>query len=747
MPVDVLTNRYSPSRAGVNDRETTLIKRLVEPAGFGKLFARTVDGDLYAQPLIVSDLTIAGRKRDVVYLATSRNWVYAYDADDPLEYRPLWTRQLGQAVPRDAIEKGYLNFGGEVGVTSTPAIDRGDAGGAIFVATKTMEGDRDRPSFAYRLHALDILTGEDRAPAVLIEATLKDRPNVRFDPRLNLNRPGLLLQDNVVYLAFGSHDDTGDYFGWILAYDAATLAQIAAYATAPEWGEGGVWQSGTGLAADADGCVYAVVGNGRSPKENLEKRRPPLKAPPRVEAPVYGNAILKLKLDRDAGVLRVADWFTASDVFDLNQVDNDFIGGPVLFQRPGRRGTVERYVLGGGKDGKFYVADRDNMGKWTPKGDTSILQADQFCTFHIHGAPVVWRKSDRDIRAFVWSEKDALKAFRLKGRRFETTPQSISEYRLPNNELRMPGGILTLSWDGKRPNTAVLWAVHSTREDAMNKTVAGTLRAYDPLDLTNELWNSDMDAAEADKLGNLAKFSPPVVANGKVYVGTFSRELVVYGLLGKGRRRYDLGIFELRNISADVIKSGRRAGGRYELRMTGAGIGTPNEGFLFANVDRDPKDGVITIVARVDGMNASMHPEARAGLMMRRGFDKDEGFAALVVSKEGKATFLCREQAPAASPALPTRQIDAPSELTFPMALRLTIKGADGLPGSVQVTAETAGSVAGPFRAVGEPTQLRLDVDESIDLKVGLCATAQTVGPIAESALPAWVRFSKVVVA
>src|SRR5271170_7162717 len=163
MPVDVLTNRYSPSRAGVSDRETSLIKRRVDPAGFGKLFGRTVDGDLYAQPLIVSDLTIAGRNHNVVYLATSRNWVYAYDADDPLDYRPLWTRQLGQAVPRDAIEKGYLNFGGEVGITSTPAIDRAGAGGTIFVATKTMEGDRDRPSFAYRLHALDILTGEDRA--------------------------------------------------------------------------------------------------------------------------------------------------------------------------------------------------------------------------------------------------------------------------------------------------------------------------------------------------------------------------------------------------------------------------------------------------------------------------------------------------------------------------------------------------------------------------------------------------------
>jgi outer membrane protein assembly factor BamB len=746
MPIDVLTNRYDSSRAGVNDKETALIKRRINPARFGKLFTRTVDGDLYAQPLIVTDLKFGRRKRNVVYLATSRNWVYAYDADDPLGYSPLWTRQLGPAVPRDAIEKGYLNFGSEVGITSTPAIERKRNGGTIFVAAKTTQGGPGKPVFAYRLHALDIVTGKDRTRPRLIEAELKGRRSVRFDALLNLNRPGLLLQDGVLYLAFGSHDDHGDYYGWIIAYDARTLARIAAYNTAPEWGEGGVWQSGTGLAGDAAGYVYAVVCNGRSPKENLEKRRPPLDKPSRVEAPVYGNSLLKLKLDRKAGVLRVVDWFTASDVFDLNESDSDFIGGPVLFERPGRRGKPSNYVLGGGKDGKFYLADRDNMGKWTPDGNTTILQADKLCSYHIHGAPVVWRKSKREIRAFVWSEKDALKAFPFEDGRFDRTPQSISEYRLPENENRMPGGFLSLSWDGKRPNTAVLWAAHSTREDAMNRTVAGTLRAFDPLDLTNELWNSDMDAAEGDRLGNLAKFSPPVIANGKVYVGTFSRELAVYGLLGKAREREDLGDFELRNIGPNVVKSGRRVGKRYELRMTGGGIGSPDEGFLFANLDRDPKDGVISIAARVDGMNAPHFHEANAGLIVRRGDAGGDGFAALLISRQAQATFLHRDQPPEGSAPAPT-QTSATRELSFPVVLRMTIKGTDGKPGFVEVAAETASSITAPFQAFGEPVRLRFDDTESMDLKVGLCATAQSAEPVQESEYPARARFSEVAVA
>ena len=746
MPVDILTNRFAANRAAVNDRETALIKGRINPARFGKLFTRTVDGDLYAQPLIVTGLTVARKKRNVVYLATSRNWIYAYDADDPLAYAPLWSRQLGQAVPRDAIEKGYLNFGSEVGVTSTPAIERKRGGGTIFLTTKTMEGDPAKPVFAYRLHALDIVTGRDRSRPKLIKAELKGRPEVRFEARLNLNRPGLLLQDGVVYLAFGSHDDAGDYFGWILAYDAATLAQLAAYNTAPDWGEGGIWQSGTGLAGDAAGYVYAVVGNGRSPSKNLE-RKPPIPKPDRIEAPVYGNSLLKLKLDRKAGVLRVVDWFTASDVFDLNESDNDFIGGPVLFEEPGRGRKLDQYVLGGGKDGKFYLADRNDMGKWTPADNTTIVQAAKVCSYHIHGAPVVWHKSKHDIRAFVWSEKDALKEFVFKDGRFDTTPQSISDYRLPNNELRMPGGVLSLSWDGKRARTAVLWAAHSTREDAMNRTVAGTLRAFDPLDLTNELWNSDMDAAEADRLGNLAKFSAPVIANGKVYVGTFSRELAVYGLLGKGRHRHDLGPFELRNIGPNVIKSGHLVAGRYELRLTGAGVGVAEEGFLFANVDRDPKDGEITLTARVEGLNAPAYPEANAGLIMRRGFGGGDGFAALLVSRKGQATFLDRDQPLDGSTPPPVPRTSATSAVSFPVALRMTIRGADGKPGWVQVAAEIASPVVSAFQPLGEPIELRLDDTESMDLKVGLCATAGAAEPVPESAYPARAQFRKVAVA
>ena len=162
MPIDVLTNRYSNSRTGVNGEEGQLVKGKISTETFGKLFSRTVDGDLYAQPLIVSDLQIDGIRRNVVYLATSRNLVYAYDADDPSAYLPLWMRSLGLAVPRAAIYKTYLNFAGEVGVTSTPVIQRKGKGGTIFLVAKSShfakEGQR---VFQYKLHALNILTGKD----------------------------------------------------------------------------------------------------------------------------------------------------------------------------------------------------------------------------------------------------------------------------------------------------------------------------------------------------------------------------------------------------------------------------------------------------------------------------------------------------------------------------------------------------------------------------------------------------------
>ena len=312
MPIDVLTNRYSNSRTGVNDEENQLVKGKISTKTFGKLFSRTVDGDLYAQPLIVSDLQIDGIRRNVVYLATSRNLVYAFDADDPSAYLPLWTRSLGLAVPRAAIYKTYLNFAGEVGVTSTPVIQRDGKGGTIFLVAKSSHFAKGgQRIFQYKLHALNILTGKDIGEPVLIEASVKNAKGkiINFDPRLNLNRPGLLLQGSVIYIAFGSQGDEGVFYGWIMAYSAKTLAQIAVYNTAPDWGEGGVWQSGTGLAGDEKGFVYAAVGNGKKTNGRT--------LPVKVAAPVYGNALLKLKLEKprkSPAKLQTVDWFTAQCV-------------------------------------------------------------------------------------------------------------------------------------------------------------------------------------------------------------------------------------------------------------------------------------------------------------------------------------------------------------------------------------------------------------------------------------------------
>jgi hypothetical protein len=277
-------------------------------------------------------------------------------------------------------------------VTNAPVIEREGEGGTIFLIAKTMHfTELGQQVFQYKLHALNILTVKDRRPPVLIEAAVQNAAGrvLDFDPQINLNRPGLLLQEGVLYIAFGSHGDKGDFYGWIMAYSARTLSRVAIYNTAPDWGQGGVWQSGTGLASDDEGNVYAVVGNGATENANLAKH-PPNPRPAVVESPVYGNALLKLELvkpRRGPARLQTVDWFTASDVFELNNDDTDFISGPVLFEALGKQGELLKLLLGGGKDGKFYLVNRDNLGQWMAGNNTNTLQAEKLCTFHIHGHP------------------------------------------------------------------------------------------------------------------------------------------------------------------------------------------------------------------------------------------------------------------------------------------------------------------------------------------------------------------------
>ena len=756
MAVHVLTNRYNNARTGANMAEKLLDTEKVAVTSFGKLFTRTVDGDLYAQPLIASNITIGGTARNVVYLATAQNWVYAYDADDRDACLPLWSTNLGQPVPRDDIFENYLNFASYIGVTSTPVIELdGHGAGTMYLVYKVRTVAQGVKSFTYYLRALDITTGHDRPGAdnpnvISATAPKADGTTIIFDPKWHLNRPGLLLSNGVIYMAFGSHGDVGNFYGWIMAYDSQSLKQIASYNTAPDWGQGGVWQSGTGLAADEDGCIYAVVGNGERPSTN-SKKSPPIMPPKNILKPVYGNSILKMELNRNAGhaSLDVVDWFTASDTMNLNEFDNDFIGGPVLFDVPPVDGSSGHLILGGGKDGKIYLGDRNFLGSWMPDVNRRILQAEQLCTFHVHGAPVIWENSKGEVVAFVWSEKDFLRALRFNGKAFDAKPLATSVYGFPQDELRMPGGILALSSDGDRDGTTIVWASHPTDDDGMNQTVLGTLRAFDARNLNNELWNSDMDAEGADRVGSFAKFCPPVVANGKVYMATFSRELAVYGLfseIGKKPRDQDCGIFQLQAVSyagAPVQQSGSYACTRYDLRITGQGLGGVQDSFQLAYVNRDAdNESEIGITARLDGINAPQYPNPYAGVMIRKYGDTTANiqpnatrYAAVIVTKDKKILFLHRDV-----DGGPTTQ-DGPLMVTFPCFLRLTATKLPNEPGFIEFVGEYSDDGI-DWKPVSAMTKIAIDGR----LMVGLAVTAQ-LGKIADTTTDqAHASFSRVAV-
>jgi hypothetical protein len=487
-----------------------------------------------------------------------------------------------------------------------------------------------------------------------------------------------------------------------------------------------------------------VVGNGESPSTNAAKK-PPIPTPPTIQQPLYGNAILKLGLvrERNGARFNVVDWFSASNVMDLNEHDTDFVGGPILFEAPDGDRPPRKLILGGGKDGKFYLANRSQLGGWMLGPNTRILQEDQVCTFHIHGAPVVWKNSNGEIAAFVWSEKDYLKKLPFNVDKFLARPLSTSVYGFPQDELRMPGGMLALSWDGQQDETAIVWAYHPTDDDAMNKTVDGTLRAFDARDLNRELWNSDMDAQGIDRVGSFAKFCPPIVANGKVYLSTFSRELAVYGLFSKASKpsRQDMaGIFELRGIGPGVQQSGSYSCSRYDLRVSGQGISGSQDSFLFAHVCRDSnQESVISVSARVDGINASQYPAARAGVMIRK-FDQQGGdlsrrFAALVITNQNKVLFLHRDQEGGMV------QQDGPIDVTLPCFVRVSANRSDA-PGCFDLEAEYSLDGVRWERPVNALTRVQLDGR----VMIGLIATAQT-GPTPDTdILEAHASFSKIVV-
>ena len=509
-PVNVLTQHNNNARTGANLLETTLTTANVNATQFGKLFTRDVDGYLYAQPLYVQNLPIPGKGlHNVVFLATAHNSVYAYDADDPKASAPLWKVNLGHSVPAaeiyDPTKTPWTDMVVEIGITSTPVIDLPSY--TIYVETKSKENG----TYVQRLHALNIITGqEQKGSPVVIQGSVRGTGDgtvngrVPFDPVKQLQRPGLLLTNDVVYLAFGSHADSAPFHGWIVGYGAKTLQQVCLFNTSPNGSDCAIWQGGMGMAADTNGLLFAVTGNGTFTAAS--------------GGADYGNSLLKLL--PEGKTLKVLDYFTPYNQAELSAQDQDLgASGPVLI--PGTD-----MLISGGKNGWLYLTSRSRLGHMKTDSDSQILQTFQITRGNIHGSPVYWN-GPRGPMLYVWPEIDYLKQFSLTHGKLAVQPVAQSPLPVPYG---MPGGFLAVSADGGKAGTGIVWACTPYDQNANWTTVPGIVHAYDAADVSHELWNSKMNN-ERDDVGMFAKFCVPTIANGKVYVSTFSGQLQVYGLV------------------------------------------------------------------------------------------------------------------------------------------------------------------------------------------------------------------------
>jgi outer membrane protein assembly factor BamB len=508
--IQVLTNRYDNLRSGANTRETVLNPGNVNGSAFGLLFSRPIDGNAYAQPLYVSDLEVGGRKRNVVFVATSTNHLYAFDADDPAASMPLWSRWL---APIGEVQIGGRNpnsLPGQtwcrdtfpfVGITGTPVID--ETTGLLYVVTKQ---GRVGEAYTNKLHAIDIRTGQD-APGspVSLEASMPgtgggtQNGEIAMDGWKHVNRAGLLLHEGTLYVTMGSHCDDNPYHGWMLAYDPATLRRKSVFNTTPDGQMGAIWQSGIGPAANANGIFFSV-GNGTWSADGRS----------------LGASVVRMNPDNT-----VADWFTPSNADQLNRVDADLAA---ILLAPNAN-----VAFAGGKEGVLYVIDQMNMTHFNADGD-KILQrfpvADPGPTMSAHIHTIAFWND----RIYLWPENHGLRVYAFANNRVEETPVA----RLDDLKTAHPGGIFTISANGNTPGSGILWTALITAGDAWGAIATGMLVAVDAT-TGARLWDSTTNPADA--LGNFAKWSPPTVANGKVYVASFARVnasspafLRVYGL-------------------------------------------------------------------------------------------------------------------------------------------------------------------------------------------------------------------------
>ena len=488
--VSVLTSNYNNERDNSNPQEKTLNPASVNPSNFGKIGSFPVDGQIYAQPLYVAGLQIPGAgTRDVVYAATMHNSVYAIDAGAPQFTTPLWTVNLGPSLPSSEVPN-YDDIVPEIGILGTPVIDPGR--GAIYVVAETFENQTS----VFRIHALSLADGHEMffGPTVIsatANGTGDGADTVTFDPQQHLQRPGLALVNGVVYVGFGSHRDEYDWYGWLLGYSASDLRnQVATWNAAPNGYGGSIWQCGRAPAIDAAGLLYVATSNGDYDGQAN-----------------FSESFIKFSTPS----LSILDWYTPNNIDDLNLHDWD-VGSSGAILIPNLN-----LVVGVGKSGELFAVNQNSMGHQAADSPTRRVQASNFPLFSM----ALWN-SDQGPIVYLLDASGPLYAFRFVGGQPQVSPFSQTK---PTVYTLFSG--IAVSSNGTAPGTGIVW---QTVGDTGTSGIPGSLHAFAATDLNDELWNSDM-VPDRDNLGRFAKFVPPTVVNGRVYVPTSSNQLVVYGLL------------------------------------------------------------------------------------------------------------------------------------------------------------------------------------------------------------------------
>ena len=501
---DVTTYHYDNLRTGQNLHEAVLTPANVNPSKFGKLGSFVVDGYVDAQPLYLSEVTIPGNGiKNVLYVVTEHGSVYAFDTDtvsgDSKSY--LWKTSTVSATETPGYNACPQVFP-EIGITSTPVIDR--KRGAIYVVAMTKDSSGNQ---FHRIHALDLGSGKELfGGPTTITATYpgsganSSNGTVVFDPKQYKDRAALLEANGMIYTTWSSHCDGWPYTSWLIAYNADTLKQTGVLNLTPNGNDGGIWMSGAGPGADAAGNVYFIIGNG-----DFDTTMDSTGFPVRGNC---GNCFVKIS---STTPLKLLDYFTPFNTATESAADTDFgSGGPVLLPDVvDASGKTRHLAVGSGKDGLIYVVDRDNMGRF----DGTSNNIYQLISGQLAGG--VWAKpSYFNNTVYYGAVGDAIKAFPFANGTLAATPSSQSP-----SQFRYPGAAMVIS--AHNTTNGIVWAVENNTN--------GVLHAYDATNLATELYNSNSAANNRDVFaGN--KFITAMVANSKVFVGT-PNSVAVFGVL------------------------------------------------------------------------------------------------------------------------------------------------------------------------------------------------------------------------